>query len=275
MLQYRLRSKFMWVLLCCAMSPLMLNADKLADKAENVDFSKRFMKKYGKHHIVIRQKINNNKIKGSMPIDRTVEKCADRFYKALEYLPDKLIRKTRLKYVTFVRNLKLNNQYASGIASGDTIYLTADFSQKTVFHEFFHIFDPQRENPQWSSLNEKNFIYTGSKFYEREFDRNEKRQVKKNKRKNAIRESFVSQYAMSFEWEDRAETFAYMIVEGKKFLKRTKNPVIQAKMMLIMDMFVRQGLLDQSFWDKHFDCKFNVKNRFYSGQTNSGKLNKK
>ena len=92
----------------------------------------------------------------------------------------------------------------------------------------------------------------------------EKRQVKKNKHNHDIRNDFVSEYAMSFEHEDRAETFAYMIVEGKKFLKRTKNPVMKAKMEYIMALFIERKLLSNEFWNKHFDSKFRVKNRHYA-----------
>ena len=271
MFQYFLHNKLVLILLC-GIVPLLLNAAKPSDKN---DFSRRFQKKYGHHYIVIRQEIQSPQVTGSMPISGTVEKCADKFYTTLKYLPDDLVRKTRLKYVTFVRNLKLNGESAGGVANGDTIYLSVNFSQKTVFHEFFHIFDTQRSIPNWCNLNEKGFIYTGNKFYEHEFSREEERQVKKNKRKNDIKKSFVSTYAMSNEKEDRAETFAYMIVEGKKFLKRCKNPVMNAKMQFIMDMFIQKGLLGQEFWLKHLDCKFNSKNRFYSEPENSDKKIKK
>ena len=102
----------------------------------------------------------------------------------------------------------------------------------------------------------------------------DKRQVKKNKNNNDIRDDFVSEYAMSFEHEDRAETFSYMIVEGKKFLKRTKNPIMKAKMEYIMALFVEKNLLDQEFWNKHFDSKFRIKKRHCptdENKTQSGK----
>ena len=274
MLQHFLHNKIALILLCCTV-PLLLEAARSTSRADNVDFSKRFQKKYGDHHIIIRQAILSPQVTGNFPVDRTVEKCADRFYQTLKYLPDDLIRKTRLKYVTFLRNLKLNKEAADGVASGDTIYLSVDFSQKTVFHEFFHIFDTQHTIPSWCNLNEKNFIYTGSKFYKHEFNRQEERQVRKNKRQRSIRDSFVSRYAMSNEMEDRAETFAHMIVEGKKFLKRCDNPVMSAKMQFIMDMFIKKGLLKQEFWKKHLECKFNSKNRFYTEQGNANKKSKK
>ena len=262
------KSLFFIIVTALCFNQAVLHAESGKTKIGKSNFSKSFQKKWGNRSIAVRQELSNKKISGYFPNSRTVEKSAERFYKTLDYLPEQLIRKTRLKYVTFLRDLKLNGQYAGGIASGDTIYLPVDFSTRTVFHEFFHIFDPQKNSKKWRELNEKKFIYTGSKFYKVEMNSKDKRQVKKNKNSNDIRNDFVSEYAMSFEHEDRAETFAYMIVEGKKFLKRTKNPVMKAKMEYIMALFIERKLLDQEFWDKHFDSKFRVKKRHYSTDEN-------
>ncbi len=262
MKKYRILFFILAAALCC--QPLISGAKENKVKSGKSNFSKSFQKKFGNRPITVRQELSNKRISGYFPNSRTVEKSAERFYKILDYLPEDLIRKTKLKYVTFLRDLKLNGQYAGGVASGNTIYLPVDFITKTVFHEFFHIFDPKSKDKKWRDLNEKKFIYTGSKFYKVEMNSKDKRQVKKNKRNNDIRDDFVSEYAMSFEHEDRAETFAYMIVEGKKFLKRTKNPVMKAKMEYIMALFIERKLLSQEFWDKHFDSRFRVKKRHYS-----------
>ena len=247
-----------WVL------PVELCAQNSPAESKTIKFSKRFQQKWGNRPIQIRQHNSRSTITGTYPSDQTVEKCAERFYRTLDYLPESLIRKTRLKYVTFLRNLRLNGQPAGGIASGDTIFLPIDFSSKTVFHEFFHIFDPQRKDKRWTDLNDKKFVYSGSKFYEVKMTKKEKRQSKKTNRRDNVAESFVSSYAMSFEHEDRAETFAYMIVEGRRFLNRTKNPVIKAKMEYIMNLVVERNLLSKDFWEKHFNKKFKLENRFYS-----------
>ena len=247
---------------CCLALPLYGGSNK--DNIGKTDFSRQFQKRWGNKPIKIRQVNYSNQVRGTFPNSSTVERCAERFYKTLDYLPESLIRKSRLKYVTFLRDLKLNNQAASGVASGDTIFLHVDFTVETVFHEFFHVFDPIRKNEKWCKLNDKSFVYSGNQFYSVNMSRKKKKQVKRNNRKSDIEESFVSEYAMSFEWEDRAETFAYMIVEGRNFLKRTKNPIIKAKMEYIMTLFIQRGLLDEAFWEKHFDRKFKAKNRLYS-----------
>ena len=250
-----------------------LYADRPKESRGKIKFSNRFQKKWGNHPIKVRQQIRSGGVSGELPSDKTVEECAERFYAALLYLPEDLIRKSGLKYVTFVRNLKLNNQSAGGVASGDTISLKVHFSDKTLFHEFFHIFDPHRHDRKWQNLNDKKFKYTGSKFYTVDMSKKERRQVKKTNRKDDIAEDFVSEYAMSFEWEDRAETFAHMIVEGRRFLKRTKNPVMKAKMEYIMELFIQRDLLDEAFWNRHFNQKFELKNRHYSnGSPRKNKL---
>ena len=247
---------------CCLALPLYGGNHK--ENFGKTDFSKQFQKKWGNKPIKVRQVNLNNRVRGTFPNSSTVEDCAERFYKTLEYLPESLIRKSRLKYVTFLRNLKLNNQPAGGIAYGNTIFLPVDFTVESVFHEFFHVFDPIRKNEKWCKLNDKSFVYSGNQFYSVNMSRKKKKQVKRNNRKSNIEESFVSEYAMSFEWEDRAETFAYMIAEGRNFLKRTKNPIIKAKMEYIMTLFIQRGLLDEAFWEKHFDRKFKLKNRLSS-----------
>ena len=153
----------------------------------------------------------------------------------------------------------------AGIAAGDCMYLRRGFSKKTVYHEMFHIFDPKRENKKWQRANHKNFRYRGIDFPDKPLSKKHKRDLEKHYRKKGgnFDLDFVSRYAQSNEVEDRAETFAYMIVEGRRFLKRAKNPVIKAKMEYIMELFIKRDLLNKDFWDKHFDSKFKVRNRHY------------
>jgi hypothetical protein len=74
-----------------------------------------------------------------------------------------------------------------------------------------------------------------------------------NLEENRYKDDFVSRYAMSEEREDRAETFAFMIVEGNKFLRRTeKSPVMKKKMEYIIDATDRRSLLGKDFWISNF-----------------------
>ena len=263
--------KFSILILALCLPTFLLGADDSRSQRGNTNFSGRFEKKWSSRPLKIRQQILSRNISGSFPGSSAVAKSAERFYKALEYLPPDLIRKSGLKYVTFLRNLKLNGQPAGGAAGGNTIYLPPDFEEKTVFHEFFHIFDPQRKNDQWNKINPPGFRYTGNQFYAEKFSKKEKRQIRKNVRKDDVKDAFVSSYAMSAEGEDRAETFAHMIVEGKRFLKRTRNPVMKMKMEFIMELFIQRDLLNKQFWEQHFDGKFNSKKRYYSESSANNK----
>ena len=63
---------------------------------------------------------------------------------------------------------------------------------------------------------------------------------------------FVSRYAMSNEREDRAETFAYMMVEGRNFLRRTqRSHVLKKKMDYIIQITTENNTLSASFWKRH------------------------
>ena len=266
MLNSKLYSKFYPVLLGTAFL-LLFSGTLAADdehkvKVGNTNFSRKFLKDNSDQPIKIRQRLVVGHVNGKMPSVGTVEKCAKRFYEALEYLPEDLIRKTRLKYVTFLINPSFNNKRVGGLASGDTIILDVNFSAGTVFHEFFHIFDPHRTSKAWNDIN-GDFIYIGTKYYEANLSRAEKKQSRKNLRKRDIVKGFISEYAMGNEREDRAETFAAMIVEGKNFMKRTKNPVMKAKMEYIMRLFIERDLLSEEFWNKHFESRFNIKNRHF------------
>ena len=252
------------LILALALPSALRAAPNRGERTGKANFSNKFEKKWSSRPLKIRQQNLSKSVSGTFPSSSVVAKSAERFYKALEYLPPDLIKKSGLKYVTFMRNLRLNGQPAGGAAGGNTIYLPPDFEEKTVYHEFFHIFDPHGKSEKWTKLNPPGFRYTGNQFYARKFSKKEQRQVKKNIRKDDVKDAFVTTYAMSNQREDRAETFAFMIVEGKSFLKRTKNPSMKMKMEFIMDLFIQRKLLSKEFWDRHFDRKFKVNRRHYA-----------
>ena len=259
------------LILALGLPTFLFGADDSRSRRGKENFSNSFKKQWSSRPLKVRQQNLSKDISGSFPSSSVVAKSAERFYKALEYLPPDLIKKSGLKYVTFLRNLKLNGQPAGGAAGGGVIYLPPDFAEKTVYHEFFHIFEKSRKNETWCKFNPPGFRYTGNQFYGSKFSKKEQKQIRKNIRKDDVQEAFVSTYAMSAEGEDRAETFAFMIVEGKRFLKRTKNPVMKMKMEYIMELFIQRDLLNKQFWEQHFDGKFNSKKRYYSEANANGK----
>ena len=209
--------------------------------------------KYGSVRIRVRQVTPRGGIAGT-PVPRArVPELSERFFRSINRLPESFISKSGLKYVTFVTGLQLNNAPAAGVASGDTIYLAADCDAHTIYHELYHIFDPPGKNKQWLKLNPGGFVYTGSVFYQERLSKFKRKKMSANLEDGRFKDDFVSRYAMSNEREDRAETFAAMIVEGERFLRRTeKSPVMKKKMEYIIDATDRRNLLGKDFWSRRF-----------------------
>lgn len=225
---------------------ILIGPDAFGERRE---FKKFTTRKYGKRTIEVRQKRPRGSINGSLPSKKSLSPAVKKFFDALDKLPENFIKRTGLKYVTFLDDPTLNNESVGGIATGNTIFLNTRFSEKTVYHELFHIFDSDRDVKKWRKLNDRDFVYTGSVYYELKVSRKKTKRRQQNLSSGKYSSDFVSRYAMSNAREDRAETFAYMIVEGNKFLKRTrKSPVLHSKMKFIIDMTDKKKLLGEKFW---------------------------
>lgn len=174
----------------------------------------------------------------------------ERFFAALAVLPPDFVRRSGIKKVMICRDLTLNNQPAGGVVSEDCIYLTVGFSAKTVYHELFHVFDTRRNSSKWTKLNNKAFRYQGSDFYQIYSQRSNRKSRKRKEKAKSFLADFASSYAQSFEWEDRAETFAHMLVEKERFFRRTRqSPVLHKKMLYIIDVTTSgRKQLTKKFW---------------------------
>lgn len=203
--------------------------------------------------IEIRQVQPPGHISGILPHPDLVTTLSREFFSAIRVLPKEFIQKSGIRYVTFLQDMKFKGFPAAGMASKvtNTIYLSTTFKEKTIYHELYHIFDPIRENQYWCRLNPHNFIYTGSKYYSENLSRSKSRRANRNVPKYQF--DFVSRYAMSNEREDRAETFAYMILEKRHFLNRTRrSKVLKKKMDYIIEITSKEQLISKSFWYNHF-----------------------
>ena len=187
-------------------------------------------------------------IRGTRISAAEAEKELQRFFKALEELPQSFVKSSGIAKVMICKDLRLKNEKADGVATADCIYLTSGFHPRTVYHELFHVFDPKRKNSKWTKLNNREFYYQGSKFYPQKDNRKNRKRKEKAK---SFESDFASEYAQSFEWEDRAETFSFMIAEKKKFAEKAqKSPVLKKKMLYIIDMTSGRKLLGKDFWGK-------------------------
>ena len=175
-------------------------------------------------------------------------------YTALDALPPKFIKKSGIKDIYIVDNLKHNGFHAGGVAAGgDTMYLSSHANAKTIYHELYHLFDEDKEIKRWSSINPRGFKYRGSSIKgDRHLTRRQRKQIRANKINKTYDMDFVSQYAMSFEREDRAETFAFMLQEGPRFKKRFEgSDVMRKKALYIIKTTGTGRLLGADFWEKH------------------------
>ena len=239
----------------CSIVPVHAQKTRTVKKSK-AEASQPLERRFGKAVIRVRQvRSGNYDVRGNLPDDAQIPFLAEKFFKALSILPSSFMERSRIRYVTFFDDLTLNKAPAGGVASGDTIYLNTKFNAVTVYHELFHTFDPylMNQNRKWLALNHKNFVYTGSDFLSVRSTKFRRKRREDNLSTGRFNQDFVSRYAMSNDLEDRAETFAYMIGEGPRFLARTaRSSVLQKKMDYIIGMTGKKRLLGKDFWDKHF-----------------------
>ena len=210
-----------------------------------------------KWDIDISQKFKSDAVTGKPVSGIFLVKDLQNFFECLEYLPENFVKRSGINKIVILDDLALKNEPAGGVACGNVMVLRKGFHKHVFYHELFHIFDDTvHTNKQWCNLNPKDFVYKGSSFYEVELKKRDAKKVEKNSWLNKMMPHFVSEYAMSFEHEDRAEVFAAMVVEGKDFRKRTaKSAVMRKKMNMIMDMTESKRLLGRDFWKKRLNGK--------------------
>jgi Putative zinc-binding metallo-peptidase len=155
------------------------------------------------------------------------------FFAAIDIFPTWFLEQTKLNTVVLCKNLRLRGVRAGGVASSTGI-ITLDVPIYThvIYHEIFHIADKQRNNQEWTKLNSKQFVYGGNAFNpdSEKLDRSDKQKMDAAKSNKEIRKDFVSDYAMTSEMEDRAETFAVMVSDSQKFEKlAADNPILKRK----------------------------------------------
>ncbi|MBR4170214.1 MAG: hypothetical protein IKR48_01025 [Kiritimatiellae bacterium] len=193
-------------------------------------------------------------IQGKKIPDEQLDDELDRFFDALKILPLEFVKRSGINIIIICTDLTLpNGKHPGGIAVGSAMYLPVGFSAKTVYHELFHIFDNKKSDSKWTDWNPKSFVYKGSSLQSITLNKKEKKAVERNRDDDRIQKAFVTDYAQSFEREDRAETFAHMMAEGPAFLRRTEqSPELTGKMKYIIKLTGKKGLLGKDFWDKRF-----------------------
>lgn len=129
--------------------------------------------------------------------------------------------------------------------------MTRGFTDATVYHELFHIFDPKRTDSDWLRLNPKEFIYEGNLVQSEKMSRRQRRQAAANRDSGEFDRHFASPYAKSHESEDRAETFAWMISDTRRLMVRAaKSEHLRRKIAYIIDITEKRSLLPRTFWEE-------------------------
>ncbi len=174
-----------------------------------------------------------NQISGDVLTSHEAKEVLPHFFAAMDIFPVRFLQETKLNTVVLCRNLRMNGQLAGGVAtSTGVIVLNVPIHSHIIYHEMFHIADKQRNNPEWTKLNSKQFVYGGNIYLpnSENLDKNDKRKMMAAKKDTDIRKDFVSDYATTSEMEDRAETFAVMVTDPKQFEKLSSTvPVLKRK----------------------------------------------
>ncbi|MBE6380093.1 MAG: hypothetical protein E7047_04115 [Lentisphaerae bacterium] len=245
-----LRKLLLMTLVCFCSWPLCRGDEEVARRYQKA--AKRY-----KFEIQPRAKFPR-RISGTVVSVSEVERELDRFFEALDELGVSFVKKSGLKKVMFCRNLTLNGMPCGGVAYGNCIYLNVGFSKETVYHEMFHVFDSASDDKSWQKWNHKKFRYRGIDFPDRPVSKGKKRKLQKHYAKYDydFNRDFVSDYAQSNEKEDRAETFAMMIGNSRKFMSLARrSPALWGKMQYIIELTGRKSLLGKDYWVKKLGCE--------------------
>ena len=173
------------------------------------------------------------------------------FFAAMDIFPVRFLRETQLHTLVLCRNLTTSNGgRAGGVAGGGKIGLNVPFYSQVIYHEMFHIADNLGHNEDWTRLNNKQFVYGGSAFKPVELDKKAQAKADAAKTSADIRKDFVSDYAMTSEVEDRAETFAVMVADPKRFAALAKESPVLAKKAERVKAIVRDfsPAMNKDFW---------------------------
>ena len=172
------------------------------------------------------------------------------FFASIDIFPVRFLRETKLHTVVLCRNLTSNGIRAAGVAGGGKICLNVPIRSEVIYHEMFHIADTKRQDADWTRLNNKQFVYGGSAYKPVELDKKAQAKADAAKSSGEIRKDFVSAYAMSNEREDRAETFAEMVANPKRFEAMAKESPVLAKKAEHVKAIIRNfsPAMNKDFW---------------------------
>ncbi len=153
--------------------------------------------------------------------DNNLIKFSIILYEAWSKYPVDFVKKTNIKAIALVTNMKVVGQKRMAMpdAYGEVLYVDINcvdygkqYSEHIIHHEYYHMIEQEfngsmyYKDPNWKLLNKKGFLYgRGGRFM-----RDSKLTWKKHPKLG-----FVNGYSTSGLEEDKAEVFAHLLTTGE------------------------------------------------------------
>jgi hypothetical protein len=179
------------------------------------------------------------------PDRKNTEALLTMFFEEWRKYPEAFMRKSGLKNIVFVKDLRVAGQQRYAMPEGrtGTLYFNvnyvneknATYLRHSIHHEFYHLIEKNYfgsfyyKDPNWSVFNKRRFSYGdgGATAYRKP----------RHSRKSHPRRGFVTGYCTYGPEEDKAEIFAYLMTapELPKLLHwMKKDPYLSSKVAYMM-----------------------------------------
>jgi len=186
------------------------------------------------------------------------------FEEEIAKYPKTYFKNSKLRGAFFVKRLFHKQRPAEGVYVYKKNYILFDFERgqknpkqqrHTIHHELYHMIElltigyPGWKDPEWSTLNTKDFQYGKTKL-----------NVQPQNRKSfsePLYPGFVTAYAMTALAEDKAEVYACLMIESQSRLLHEwiKKDQILAGKVRLMKNFINNfcAEMDDSYWQNLFE----------------------
>jgi hypothetical protein len=188
----------------------------------------------------------------SRPFDSDLARCLPWIDEELGRYPAGFLRRLDLRVIVLCRRLNLDGDRLGGIAMAkrNAIGLEVDgnlgeaWARRVVHHELFHVIDARvhgggLRDDDWDRLNAPEFGgYLGD------------RSAALARRGGEPEPGFVTHYALTEEWEDRAELFSFAVMDPVRLAARAKRDRFLARKLARVETLAARepSCLGPEFW---------------------------
>ncbi len=200
----------------------------------------------------------HGRIDGRAAVTRSLEHYVPLLAAEFTLYPPELIERSALKRLVLCADLTFAGQRRNAVPDFEHDVLYLDVSRGThsksylrtvIHHELFHILDYRDDgllyqDDRWVALNQKGFRYGSGG-----------RAAQDNHQMSLLTEEtpgFLTAYSQTGVEEDKAETFAHLIVHSDHVLQRAaRDPVIEAKVQRIKELMASFcPRMNDTFWSR-------------------------